>query len=120
MENIDKTRLSLESSQVDKTLQFLQELECVHTPTVSPNDQIVAPGERECPICKQLMAAQRREGLTVDECPKHGVWLDAGELEAVVDRLRRGSKINSDYAYKLGYKSGYDKGYASGRRRVRR
>ena len=112
MDGIDRTRLSLHAQEVDKTLQFLQELECSHSESASLNDEIVAPGERECPICKRKMIVQGREGLSVDACPDHGVWLDSGELEAIIGRLRRGAKINNDHAYKLGYKKGYVEGRA--------
>ena len=111
MDRDDKARLSLEEAEVDETLRFLQNLECLHGGSVSPNDDIVAPGERHCPICKKKMKVCCREALTVDTCPEHGVWLDSGELEAIVDRLRRGARINIEHAYKAGYK----KGYAAGR-----
>ena len=107
MDETDKSRLSFQASEMERTLGFLQKLECLHSESVSPNDQIVAPGERECPICKRKMLVQGREGLTVDTCPEHGVWLDSGELEAIVGRLRRGAKINTDHAYKTRYADGY-------------
>ncbi len=37
-----------------------------------------------CPICKTPM--QKRtipQGLVIDFCDAHGVWLDVGELEAI-------------------------------------
>jgi Zn-finger nucleic acid-binding protein len=112
VDEIDKSRMSLQAGEVDETLQFLQKLECLHSESVSPNDEIVAPGERECPICKRKMTVQGREGLSVDTCPEHGVWLDSGELEAIVGRLRRGAKINTEHAYNMGYKKGYAEGRA--------
>jgi Zn-finger nucleic acid-binding protein len=112
MDGIEKSRLSFHASEVEETLQFLQELECLHSESASPNDQIVAPGERECPICKRKMIVQGREALTADACLEHGVWLDSGELEAIIGRLRRGARMNTEHAYKMGYKKGYAEGMA--------
>jgi Zn-finger nucleic acid-binding protein len=112
MDEMDEVRLSFQTAEVDETLQFLQKLECLHGGSVSPNDQIVAPGQRECPICKRKMVVQCREALTVDTCPVHGVWLDSGELEAIVGRLQRGARINIEHAYKMGYQKGYAEGRA--------
>ncbi len=106
MDGVEKTGMSLQAFEVEKTLEFLHELECVHSESVSPNDDIVAPGERECPICKKKMLVHGREGMTVDTCSEHGVWLDSGQLEAIVSKIRKGSKINIDHAYKMGYKNG--------------
>ena len=39
-----------------------------------------------CPQCSQLMARRnyaRVSGILIDACPEHGVWLDAGELQAM-------------------------------------
>ena len=112
MDGIERKLMSMQASEVDETLKFLQSLECLHSESVSPNDDIVAPGERECPICGKKMLVEGREGMSVDTCPNHGVWLDSGELEAIVGRIRRGGKINSDYAYKKGYEKGYQAGQA--------
>jgi len=37
-----------------------------------------------CPVCAQTMSRRnfgRISGILVDECPNHGTWFDAGELE---------------------------------------
>lgn len=37
-----------------------------------------------CPVCAQTMNRRnfgRISGILVDECPNHGTWFDAGELE---------------------------------------
>lgn len=40
-----------------------------------------------CPVCGQTMQKHPiPQGLEVDHCPSHGVWLDLGELEALVQR----------------------------------
>jgi len=36
--------------------------------------------ELSCPICSTVMAAIEVEGLLVDRCAQHGLWLDHGEL----------------------------------------
>ena len=45
----------------------------------------------QCPECDGPMARQnfrRVSGITVDQCPGHGVWFDAGELNDAVAYLR--------------------------------
>lgn len=40
----------------------------------------------KCPTCGTLMSRRnygRVSGVIVDSCPDHGVWLDAGELQAL-------------------------------------
>ncbi len=41
-----------------------------------------------CPICPATaLVATERLGVTIDYCPKcRGVWLDRGELDAIVER----------------------------------
>ena len=42
----------------------------------------------DCPICR--IAMQKRTingGLELDYCDRHGVWLDAGELERILAHL---------------------------------
>ena len=40
-----------------------------------------------CPLCSEEMRLIRYEGVTIDWCPSHGVWLDSGELEAIIHNL---------------------------------
>ena len=42
-------------------------------------------GDRRCPHCRKKMRAGPLPGtrIEVDACPHHGLWLDAGELQAV-------------------------------------
>lgn len=45
----------------------------------------------QCPSCDGPMARhnfRRVSGITVDQCPGHGVWFDAGELNDAVAYLR--------------------------------
>ena len=81
---------------IEKTLEFLQSLE--REGTISPNDYLVPPGERECPICKKKMVVEVQEGASVDVCREHGIWLDFGELDEILSRIRRGGEINQRYA----------------------
>ncbi|MBV9848187.1 MAG: zf-TFIIB domain-containing protein [Armatimonadetes bacterium] len=42
---------------------------------------------RQCPACQWEMLPDGRLGVEVDYCPLcRGVWLDGGELEAIVAR----------------------------------
>ena len=44
-----------------------------------------------CPDCEQPMMPRNfefRSGILLDICSKHGVWMDHGELEAVIDWIR--------------------------------
>ncbi len=57
---------------------------------------------RACPVCEKTMAAigYGDTGVTVDVCPDgHGVWLDAGEFEAIITALEGevAAKDVSDY-----------------------
>jgi len=52
-----------------------------------------------CPVCNQLMNRQnfkKISGVIIDICIKHGVWLDAGELEQI-----RSFIANVDYEEEL-------------------
>lgn len=41
-----------------------------------------------CPLCKKPLSAEMRSGVAVLLCPdKHGAWLSAAMLEAVLKRL---------------------------------
>lgn len=40
-----------------------------------------------CPLCQQVMQKQSiPQGIEIDYCPAHGVWLDVGELDALARR----------------------------------
>ena len=41
-----------------------------------------------CPICKKNMKEEKRDGVTIDICPEHGVWLDKGELHELIENNR--------------------------------
>ncbi|MEL6345557.1 MAG: zf-TFIIB domain-containing protein [Myxococcota bacterium] len=41
-----------------------------------------------CPISGEQMQLVDYKGVTIDWSPEHGVWLDNGELEAIINNLR--------------------------------
>lgn len=41
-----------------------------------------------CPKCEKEMRLEEYEDVQMDWCPDHGVFLDAGELEAILNNLR--------------------------------
>ncbi len=47
----------------------------------------------KCPVCDRLMNRTifgKMSGVIVDVCKDHGVWFDAGEINAVVDFVEQG------------------------------
>jgi Zn-finger nucleic acid-binding protein/ribosomal protein L40E len=51
------------------------------------------PLYRNCPVCDGPMARRnyaRKSGIIVDMCNQHGLWFDAGELDAVLHWIREG------------------------------
>lgn len=41
-----------------------------------------------CPRCSELMVLDDYHGVQIDRCLAHGVWLDAGEMEAILNNIR--------------------------------
>jgi len=66
----------------DEVARALEELTGGKTDT---NDKLVPPGQRPCPICGQMMAVEARQGVSIDVCAAHGMWLDNGELRPLVE-----------------------------------
>jgi TFIIB-like protein len=54
--------------------------------------KVAAPeAPSHCPKCPGNLETYTFEGLTVDRCRAcGGIWLDRGELEAIVNKIRRG------------------------------
>jgi Zn-finger nucleic acid-binding protein len=53
-----------------------------------PEERRVRRKYRACPRCKISMAAQTIEGIEIDRCMTcDGIWLDAGEYDAVRHRI---------------------------------
>lgn len=43
---------------------------------------------RKCPVCQEPMSHETRDGVEVDVCEKHGIWLDQSELLRLTDAAR--------------------------------
>lgn len=41
-----------------------------------------------CPKCRAPLQREACKGVQVDWCPEHGIWLDNGELDAILNNLR--------------------------------
>jgi Zn-finger nucleic acid-binding protein len=42
-----------------------------------------------CPTCETDLRVAQRQGVNLDCCPRcHGVWLEQGELDAIIERSR--------------------------------
>jgi Zn-finger nucleic acid-binding protein len=51
--------------------------------------------EVRCPHCAATMERARfaqKASVVIDVCPKHGVWLDAGELPQLLEHVRRSAE----------------------------
>lgn len=62
-----------------------------------------------CPRCGDFMVRRNyagRSGVVLDVCRPHGVWLDAGEMERVVDFIRAGGRAEPILADALGPRAG--------------
>lgn len=60
------------------------------------SDVVVEPGKRPCPICGNHMIVERNGKVRMDVCEDHGVWLDTGELESIVRRVRSKGRASAD------------------------
>ena len=65
-----------------------------HRAALHQNDQFVPPGQRECPICKKKMIVEKQQGVAVDLCKEHGIWLDVGELPTIISCVRAGERFD--------------------------
>jgi Zn-finger nucleic acid-binding protein len=90
-----------------EVLDYLASLE--QTPSHA-NDQLVPHGERQCPLCNQKMTIELSYGISFDVCGDHGVWLDRGELDAIIARIRRGERISRTQAIREARKAGLHEG----------
>ncbi|HEY5999129.1 MAG TPA: zf-TFIIB domain-containing protein [bacterium] len=49
-----------------------------------------------CPVCRTAMNRVNfgaRSGVIVDQCPKHGMWLESGELRRLLEWRKAGGQI---------------------------
>lgn len=53
------------------------------------NAETVPEGRRRCPICGESMIVEKKSGISIDVCPDHGIWLDRGELPAIIRAVRQ-------------------------------
>ena len=83
--NADDKKSSLDHffASIDPESAGAEDLE-----TDTANRELVAEGQRPCPICGQKMTSDKKQGILVDVCHEHGVWLDKGELMAVIRHSR--------------------------------
>lgn len=54
---------------------------------------------RKCPVCEQFMNRRlygRGSGAIIDSCRDHGVWFDDGELNQILEWIRRGGDPDAD------------------------
>lgn len=41
-----------------------------------------------CPVCNSPMHIATIKGITVDVCDAHGIWLDKGEIEKIMEHAK--------------------------------
>ena len=75
-----------DDAELDQLADALEQL--AEGPAAHPNDVLRPAGERPCPICGRPMRPFEAEGVTLDGCPQHGVWLDRGELKLLYQRVQ--------------------------------
>jgi len=81
-----------------------------HQNVPEPNAAMVPEGERRCVICGSRMTRQLREGVAVDVCDEHGIWLDKNELPRIIERIReRGHEVRKA-AMSRTYEEGREQG----------
>lgn len=92
--------------------EFFQRLEDGVEPT--DNAAIVPHGERSCPICGKRMIVEGQHGIRTDVCPEHGVWLDIGELAALISNVRSRDRVTQHREVRDAKREGIWKGAAFG------
>ena len=53
-----------------------------------PRDNRKKSQVHPCPICQETMAVvnyKKQSGVIIDICEEHGIWLDGGELQQIVE-----------------------------------
>ena len=110
---------------------FLAPEQDLRDPELAALDRAPTPGARSpryrrCPACRALMARSnfaRVSGVILDRCPRHGTWLDAGELWAVNAFLaaggdeRRAAFEAEERAWQLGQRATIQRWSAEARAR---
>lgn len=68
-----------------------------------------------CPVCNQALQKKNvMEGLEIDFCDSHGVWLDAGELERLSQAPATGQTAAPSTTQQIGQKLGTSMVYGAG------
>ena len=73
----------------------------VGTPVPETPDPDLGPPERDCPVCVDKLIKDRYgdTDIVVDKCPHgDGIWLDEGELEAILAASARGESVDAKAA----------------------
>jgi Zn-finger nucleic acid-binding protein len=68
----------------------------LHALAEAPRTAAAPVRYRPCPQCGELMNRNlqgKRSGVVVDRCRDHGLWLDAGELRALMEWARAGGEL---------------------------
>ncbi len=60
-------------------------------------------GYKKCPICSVEMIEVEFEGILIDKCEDHGVWLDKGELQ----KLQKNILATKERAFGRQYAEGF-------------
>ena len=63
---------------------FLEQLERDKGASLQANERVRLVGNRNCVICGGRMRHEFHDGVEVDVCDEHGIWLDRGELAAII------------------------------------
>jgi Zn-finger nucleic acid-binding protein len=75
-----------------ETIRFGEALELGSIVPPAPGASVALVAEVKCASCGAAMERTifgARSKITVDVCPKHGIWLDAGEVAGVFEFVRK-------------------------------
>jgi Zn-finger nucleic acid-binding protein len=101
------TMINESDQAIRETLDYLASLQ---KPESGENETLVPAGERPCPICKQKMGIEVAHGISFDVCGNHGIWLDRGEMESLIARIRSGERISRSLAVREARRRGEREG----------
>lgn len=63
---------------------------------------------KNCPVCSTFMDEVSKTGILIDVCPKcKGVWLDRGELNQLLERVKEHQK-EYDAHYERAYRDEHE------------
>lgn len=61
---------------------------------------------RPCPVCGETMDSENKYLNEVEVCENHGIWLEKGQLESIVARVKRTRRRTSQEAISEARKEG--------------